>query len=157
MPAPKKAVEITGLGYDPNFGGIDLSGCPSAQGMPEDQSFIDERFAPLDSSGSGVGSSALKKFIEEQAAEQQGSTVVHVGDNEFRVFFKEGQWHADGEVGGKRHRYSAADKNALYSKLVKLAARRDTIRELTEPELLAVATIAATGNRPAAIDQYLLY
>jgi len=76
------------------------------------------------------------------------------------VFFKDGQWHADGEVRGKRHRYSAADKNALYSKLMKLAARKDAIRELTEltePELLTVARIAATGNRPAAINQYLKF
>jgi len=149
--------EITGLGYDENFGGIDLSGCPSAQGMPKDQSFIDDRFAPMDTTGSGHGSAGLKKFIAEQTAEQQGSSVVHVGDNEFRVSFQDGQWHADGGVGGKRHRYSAPDQNALFSKLMKLAARRDTIRELTEPELLAVARIAATGNRPAAINQYLKF
>src|SRR5437660_10341159 len=100
MTATKK---ISGLGYDENFGGIDLSGCPSAQGMPKDQSFIDERFGQMDVTGSGHGSNALKKFIEEHAAEQEGASVVHVGDSEFRVFFRDGEWHADGEANRKRH------------------------------------------------------
>lgn len=154
MPATKRE-PITGLGYDPNFGGIDLSGCPSVQGMPEDQDFIDSRFAPLDATGSGHGSAGLKKFIEEQAAEQEGSSVVHVGDNEFRVFFKDGQFHADGEANGKRHRYSAPDRAALLSKLMKLAARPTTIRELTEAQLLEVARIAGAGDRVGAINRFL--
>src|SRR5438477_1092800 len=103
--------KISGLGYDENFGGIDLSGCPSAREMPKDQSFIDDRFAPMDSSGSGAGSKNLKEFLQQQVSEGEGSSVVHVGDSEFRVFFRDGEWHADGEANGKRHRYSAADKN----------------------------------------------
>ncbi len=35
--------------------------------------------------------------------------------------------------------------------------KKDAIRELTESELLTVARIAATGNRPAAINRYLEY
>jgi len=156
MPATKRE-RITGLGYDPNFGGIDLSGCPSAQDWPKDASFIDDRFAPMDTTGSGHGSAGLKKFIAEQAAEGEGASVVHVGDNAFRVFSKDGQWHADGEVGGKRHRYSAPDRDALLGKLMKLAARRDTIKKLSELQLLEVARIAGTGDRVAAINRYLEY
>jgi hypothetical protein len=149
------ARKITGLGFDENFGGIDLSGCPSAQGMPKDQSFIDERFAPLDATGSGHGSNALKRFIEEHAAEQEGATVVHVGDNEFRIFFKDGQYHADGEAHGKRRRYSAPDRDALYAKLMKLAAKPTAIRQLTEAQLLEVARIAGSGDRVGAINTFL--
>jgi hypothetical protein len=136
---------------------VDMRGFPSMQPV-EDTSFIDERFAPMDSSGAGQGSKDLKAFLQEQIDESQGSTVVHVGENEFRVFSKDGLHYADGQVGGKRHRYSSPDKDALYDKLMALArkTKKDAIRELTESQLLEVARIAV-NSRPAAVNKFLEY
>jgi hypothetical protein len=134
---------------------LDTSQFPHLTPLTE-QTFEDDKFAPLIGSGS-QDAKDLRKFLTEQAAEQEGPAVAHVGDSEFRVSFKDGQWHADGEVAGKRHRYSAADRNALLSKLMKLVARKDTIQQLTEPQLLEVARIAGAGDRVGAINRYLEY
>jgi hypothetical protein len=57
MTATQK-VKITGLGYDPDFGGIDLSGCPTLQPLASGD-WLDPRFAPMDTSGQGHGSNAF--------------------------------------------------------------------------------------------------
>jgi hypothetical protein len=54
--------KIEAIGYDPDFGQLDLSAFPHLQALPDDTSFIDERFAQLDRSGQGQGSAALKKI-----------------------------------------------------------------------------------------------
>ena len=149
-----KRERITGLGYDPNFGGIDLSGCPSAQDWPKDASFIDDRFAPMDTTGSGHGSAGLKKFIAEQAAEGEGASVVHVGESEFRIFYRDGVWNADGEANGKRHRYTASDKDTLMGKLVVLA-KQTAIHDLTRGEQLQVIRLCQNGQKHEAIGYYL--
>jgi hypothetical protein len=51
MTSAQKA-KITGLGYDENFGGLDLSGCPSLQSLPSED-WIDDRFAQPDRTGNG--------------------------------------------------------------------------------------------------------
>ena len=51
---------------DDNFGQLDLSGCPSLLKPPSEESQLpDDRFAPLDDRGIGVGAAALKRGIEE--------------------------------------------------------------------------------------------
>ena len=152
MPATKKA--ITGFGYDPDFGGIDLSGCPSAQGMPKDQSFIDERFAPMDRSGTGHGSNALKKFITEQAAEQEGPSTIHVGGQAFKIRFHENIWHGEGTLNGHRYRLTANDRAALLDKLMALA-KEEAIHDLTRAEQLQVIRLCQNGQKHEAIDYYL--
>jgi hypothetical protein len=163
MTASKKAVEIgPALGYDPNFGGLDLSGCPSVQELPssDSSSWIDPRFAPMDESGKGHGSNALKKFIAEHIAEQEGVSVVHVGEHKFRVFYRDSVWNADGTIAGTRYRYTAPDKDKLMGKLMQLARattpRRGAFPELTEGERLHVARLAQSGDESAAFGQYFL-
>lgn len=60
------AQEETERFIDQNFGGLDLSGCVSLLTPPSEESQLpDERFAPLDDRGLGLGSRALKQGIEE--------------------------------------------------------------------------------------------
>src|SRR5215831_4752157 len=60
------AREETNRFLDDNFGQLDLSGCPSLLTPPSEESQLpDERFAPLDDRGTGLGAAALKKGIEE--------------------------------------------------------------------------------------------
>src|SRR5258707_11871042 len=58
----------------------------------------------------------------------EGASVVHVGESEFRIFYRDGVWNADGEANGKRHRYTASDKDTLMGKLVVLAKRSEERR-----------------------------
>jgi hypothetical protein len=153
MTAPKRE-RITGLGYDENFGGIDLSGCPSAQGIPKDQNFVDERFAPLDATGSGHGSNALKEFLRQQTAEQEGPSVVHVSGQPFKIQFHEHTWHGEGTLNGQRHRFTADDRDQLIGKLVSLA-KEEVIHDLTRAEQLQIIRMCQNGQKYEAIDTYL--
>src|SRR3984893_10738297 len=158
MTAPKR--KITGLGYDENMGGIDLSGCPSIQPLPSNSSWIDERFAPMTDKGQG---NALKALVAQQTAEQTPPTTVHANGSEFNVFYKNGAWHADGEVDGARHRYSAPDRDELLSKLAQATKPRELFRAtvpyraLTERELLEIARYVQSGDLQAAIGQFLFF
>jgi len=147
------------LGFDPNFGGLDVSGCPSLQALPSESDWIDERFAGMDGSAKGNGSAELKEFIAGHTAQETTSTV-HVGKHEFRVFFSDGVWNADGSVDGKRHRCAANSRDELLSKLMPIvkstATRRDTFRELTEAEELHIARLAQSGDESSAFGQYFL-
>lgn len=154
MPAAKKAEQITGFGYDPDFGGLDLSGCPSARGLPADTSFIDENFGGLDSSGRGTGSKALKEFLRQQTAEQEGPSTVHVGGQPFKIRFHENVWHGEGTLNGQRHRLTANDRAALLDKLMALA-KEEAIHELTRAEQLQVIRLCQNGQKHEGIDYYL--
>jgi hypothetical protein len=62
------AQEETRRFIDESFGQLDLSGCISLLTPPsEDAQLPDERFAPLDDRGLGLGSSALKRAVEDLA------------------------------------------------------------------------------------------
>jgi hypothetical protein len=62
------AHEETQRFIDESFGQLDLSGCISLLTAPsEDAQLPDERFAPLDDRGRGLGSSALKQAVEDLA------------------------------------------------------------------------------------------
>jgi hypothetical protein len=153
MTAPQKV--ITGLGYDENMGGIDLSSCPSFQSLPS-QDWIDDRFAPMDRTGHGLGSNALKEFLTEQLAEKEGPTTVHANGFQFRVFYRDGAWHADGEVAETRHRYSAPDRDELLSKIGRATKREVALyRELNEQEQLEIIRYIQGNDIQAALGQYL--
>lgn len=141
------------LGYDPDFGGIDLSGCPSVRALPEDESpWIDPRFGNLVSESNG--GTKLRQFIEEQQAHE--GSVLHVGNDEFEISFTDGTWHATATVGKSELHFTAGTRDELVGKLMELAKQRSAPRELTEAELLRVARLCQAGDREAAIDFYLL-
>lgn len=152
MTATQKT-KITGLGYDEAFGGIDLSGCPSIRPLPTDSSWIDVRFAPLQVNEGN----ALKKFIAEQTAEHTPPTTVHANGNEFRVFYRDNAWHADGEVAGSRRRYSDRDRDMLLSKLAQITKPQNEFRSLTESEKLQVIRFAQSGDKLTAIGMFLKF
>jgi hypothetical protein len=119
MTAPKK-VPITGLGYDPDFGGIDLTGRPSLRPLSSsDSSWLDPHFAPLDQSGQGQGS-ALKEFLTERLAEQESPSVVYVSGEPFKIHFRDKLWHGDGTLDGQRHQLAANSRDLLIGKLMHL-------------------------------------
>jgi len=57
-------IDVAGIGYDPAMQ-VPLAGEPGYKHQNSGEGFIDERFAPLDNSGSGAGSAALKRFLED--------------------------------------------------------------------------------------------
>lgn len=63
---PKQAADIEAAKFiDSQFGQLDLSGCPSALEPPPEDELPDERFAPLDDRGVGLGAVSLKAALEE--------------------------------------------------------------------------------------------
>ena len=88
---------------------LDLSAFPTLTPL-SDATFEDDKFAPIDTRGAGSGSKELKAFLIRETAEQMPPTTVHANGHEFRVFYRDGAWHADGEIDGARHRYSAPDR-----------------------------------------------
>jgi len=79
------AREETARFLDDNFAPLDLSGCVSLLKPPSEESQLpDERFAPLDDRGTGLGASALKRGIEELVTdpEVQRRVAQETGDPE---------------------------------------------------------------------------
>jgi hypothetical protein len=154
--------KFVGLGYDGNFGGLDLSGCPSIQPplSSSDSGWLDPRFAPMDLTGQ---SNALKDFIVQQTAEHTPPTTVFTNGSEFRVFYREGAWHGEGTVDGSRRRYSASDRDALLSKSAQATKPRELhrspipYRDLNEKELLEIARYVQSGDTQAALSQYMYF
>jgi|HubBroStandDraft_4_1064222.scaffolds.fasta_scaffold240362_2 hypothetical protein len=145
--------KITGLGYDEAFGGIDLSGCPSLQTLSSDD-WTDDRFAPLDRRGNG---NALKEFIKQQTAEHTPPTTVHANGSEFRVFYRDNLWYADGDVSGTRRRFSASDRDALLSKLGQITKPQNAYHALTKDEELQVIRACQSGDKLTGIGLYLAF
>src|SRR5260370_38046584 len=115
--AVKKASPV--LGFDPDFGQR-LAGEPGYASPDAGSDFIDERFAPLDNSGSGAGSRALKAFIQEQTAEQTPASVVHISGEPFRVFYDKGTWRATGTLAQMKYSFTGKDREEVLDKLVTL-------------------------------------
>src|SRR6267154_2085829 len=151
---------------------LDLSAYPWLTPLA-DAPVDDGKFAPVDRRGMGIGGSALKEFLanpdRESVVELRdpealkkfdeqhgGGTTVFASGIPFQVYQRGGKWYAKGKVSGQLHRFTADSRDALYPKISN-AVGETSVKELTESELLAVARIAATGNRPAAINQYLLF
>jgi hypothetical protein len=147
MIAPQK---MEAIGYDPNMGGLDLSGFPHLTPL-HDESFIDDRFAPMEKSTNG--SADLRAFLAQQINEQTPTSIVHAGGCQFKVSFHDGMWHAD-EIGGTRHRYQDRDRDTLLGKLGQIA-KQNAYRELTESQKLEVIRLAQSGDRLSAVGTYL--
>ncbi len=155
MTTEKKAAPLA-LGYDPAMQ-VPLVGQEGYRHPDSGSDFIDERFAPLDNSGSGAGSRALKAFIEEQVAEQTPATVVHVLDEPFAVFYDKGTWRSTGKLNGMKHALTGKSREEVLDKLVRLGQRveAERVHELTESERLQVVRLAQSGDVRGAIALHL--
>jgi hypothetical protein len=151
MIAPQK---MEAVGYDPNMGGLDLSGFPHLTPL-HDESFIDDRFAQMDRSTNG--SAELKAFLAEQVNERTPTSIVHAGESQFKVFYRDGAWHADGVVDGTRRRYSDRNRDGLLSKLGQITKPQDTFRTLTKDQELQVIRACQSGDKATAIGIYLAF
>jgi hypothetical protein len=80
---------------------------------------------------------------------------VHVGDAQFRVYYKHGSWRGKGVFNGELHRFTGNDRDAVIGKIMALA-KRETIRELTPDEELHITRLAQAGDEAAAFGQYFL-
>ena len=92
--AAQVAEEQSAKFLDENFGQLDLSGCPSClQPQPESASLPDERFAPLDNRGVGLGAVALKRGIEEMVydPETQARVAQETGNPKLLRDFQQDQ------------------------------------------------------------------
>src|SRR5882762_4041122 len=143
----KQAVDLgPALGYDPDFGGIDLSGCPSVRNLPEHDSsspWIDDRFGGLVQESNG--GTKLRQFLEEQ--QHEGPSALHVGNDEFKITFADGTWHATATVGNREVHFTAGSHDELVAKLVDFAKQRSAPRELTSGELIRVARLCQSGDK----------
>jgi hypothetical protein len=148
--------KITGLGYDEDFGGIDLSGCPSLRPLAS-QDWLDPRFAPMDTSGQGHGSNALKKFLAEQTAANEEPTIVIASGNKFRITYHNGAYHGEGMIDGTRHRFSANDRETLLGKIGQAAKPQNAYRALTKDEELQVIRACQSGDKLTGIGLYLAF
>ena len=151
MTTEKKAAPLA-LGYDPAMQ-VPLVGQEGYRHPDSGSDFIDERFAPLDNSGSGAGSRALKAFIEEQVAEQTPATVVHVSGEPFRVFYDKSTWRATGTLARMKYSFTGKDREEVLDKLVTLGQRvqAESVHELTREEKMRVVRTAQAGDTTGAI------
>src|SRR5262245_4082383 len=88
------AREETNRFIDENFAPLDLSGCVSFLKPPSEESQLpDDRFAPLDDRGTGLGASALKRGIEDLVSdpEVQRQVAQETGDPELLENYQNGQ------------------------------------------------------------------
>jgi hypothetical protein len=149
------------IGYDPNFGQLDLSSLPMHLTRADDGTdpFLpDERFAPLDTRGSGIGAKALKEFIAEQVQASEPDSIVKVSSEPFNVFFRDKVWHATGSINEQRHHFTAPTRDAVIGKLVRLSQSRPrSFRELTKAEELQVIRLCQSGDRLSGIGLYLKF
>ena len=155
--------------YDPSVN-LDLSAFPHLQPLADAPDGGGE-FAPLDTRGMGVGSSALKRFLagpDREAVqelhdpealkkfdEQQGNgSTVYASEIPFQIYQRDGKWRAKGTTpDGVVHRVSAATRDELFPKISNVVSK-NTVRALTEAETLQVSRLAQQDPR-AAIVRYL--
>src|SRR5216684_3711781 len=118
MPTTKTAAEKLqeAINSDPFLAGndvnLDLSGFPHLQALADTDAEAEE-FAPVDTRGMGLGSSALKRFLnspDREAVqelrdpdalrkfdEQQGDgTTVYANEIPFKIYQRDGKWIAKG-------------------------------------------------------------
>jgi hypothetical protein len=121
-----EAIRRTDPFYDPDTN-LDLSGCPSLQQLPSED-WTDDKFSQLDLRGSKGGGADLRRFLTQPDREAIAETkdrdllqsydeahagrTVHVGEHLFRVFARGETWHAEGNVDGRRHRFTAPTRDA---------------------------------------------
>ncbi len=134
--------------YDGGNTNLDLSGFPHLQPGPEDESPIDERFAPLDTRGQGIGSSGLKEFL----ANPDSDSLAEVGKRDPKLRQKLEEEHAEAVANAfraKRPDYfrSADNYTALVQHLAVKHLRKDylsdseAVRELTAAQVWTVENL----------------
>ena len=150
---------------------LDLSAYPHLSPLA-DAPIDDEQFAPIDSSGMGVGSSALKRFLDapdreaieglrdpellKKYDEEHGDgTTVYASNIPFQVYQRGGKWRAKGTTpDGQLHRFTADTRDGLFPKISAVVSE-NTVRELTDSERLQVVRQAQSGDPHGAIRLYL--
>ena len=136
---------------------LDMRGIPSLQ--DGDSNFIDDRFAPLDERGAGLGSKELKAFIEQEAVRAQGPGQVNLGKDVIGKVVHDGKdWLCDFTYEGKLRRTKAAS----YDDCVMQAARfvfnhKPDVRQLTAEEETTVTWLAQSGKAAQAAEKYIRF
>jgi hypothetical protein len=156
--------------HDPFLEGanLDTRGLPGFRHGPgKEESFIDDRFGGMvaenrhslrESIGALVGSNdAEVNAVLETAGIQNpyAPSTVHVGDEPFQVYFKDGLWRGKGAFNGELHQFTGKDRDAVLGKIMALA-ERETIRDLTPDEELHITRLAQSGDEATAFGQYFL-
>lgn len=150
---------------------IDLSSYPWLTPLA-DTPVDDEKFAPVDTRGMGIGSSGLKKFLNapdreaieglrdpellKRYDEQHGSgSTIYASGIPFQISQRDGKWRAKGTTpDGAVHRFTADSRDALFPKISR-AVEENAVKELSPSQRLEVVRIAQAGNPDAAIVRYL--
>jgi hypothetical protein len=170
MAATKKA-EISGLGFDPQFGQLDTRGLPGFDDAPE-QSWTDDRFGGMVNEHSYRLRDELSKMVEEDGRDPEVAavlkeagidnpampTTIHVSGKPFTIAFKDGLWRGEGVLNRARIRLTGKDRDELLGKFMALARKnqRESIQKLSESQLTEVARIAQR-DRVQAVNAYLSY
>ena len=156
--------------YDPSVN-LDLSAFPHLQPLADETA--DDEFAPIDTRGMGVGSSALKRFLNapdreavqelrdpealKRYDEQYGNgSTVYASGAPFQIYLRDGKWNARGKVKGQLHRFTADTRDALYPKIMG-AVNQNVIKELTRSQELEVIRLCQSGRSNEGIARYLEY
>jgi hypothetical protein len=92
----------------------------------------------------------LKEFIKQQNTEHTPPTTVHANGCEFRVFYRDNAWHADGEVAGSRRRYSDRERDTPLSNLGQATKAQNAHRALTKDQELQVIRACQRGDKSGA-------
>jgi len=177
MPNTKTAAEKLqdAINSDPFLAGndvhLDLTTYPHLMAdKPEEK----DEFAPVDTRGMGLGSSALKRFLTAPDREaiqelrdpdalrkfdlEHGSgETVYASNIPFEITRRDNKWFAKGKTpDGTVHRFSADTRDSLFPKISR-AVRENTVRALTDAERLQVVRIAQAGDTQGAIVRYLRF
>src|SRR5258708_4973083 len=178
MPTTKTAAEKLqeAINSDPFLAGddvhLDLTSFPHLIPLADATDDVEE-FASIDTRGMGLGSSALKRFLNapdresiaemhdpdllKKYDEQHGSgTVVYASGIPFKVTERGGRWHAQGKVSGQLHRFTADSRDALYPKITG-AVNQNTVKELSRTQELEIIRLCQSGRQNEGIARYLEY
>ena len=98
----------------------------------------------------------VHSILKKAGIEPNAPSVVNVGEDQFRVYFKNGTWHGKGVFNGELHRFTGKDRDTVLGKIMKLA-KRDSIRDLTRSQEIEVARLCQMGRRTEGIARYLEY
>ena len=151
---------------------LDLSAYPHLQQALADPE-PEEKFAPLDMRGTGLGSSDLKQLLRNpdreailelrdpellrKFDEEHGDGVtVLAGGVRFQISHRDGKWKAQGTTpDGTLHRFTASTRDELFPKISR-AVSENSVRELTPEQELQVTRLAQSGDEATAFGQYFL-
>ena len=157
--AAKKLAKV--IASDPFLKGddvhLDLGGFPSLQPLTN-ETFEDDKFAPLSGSGSSDARD-LRTFIEQEANRAQGPDEVSLGKGVVGKITHDGQqWICDFNHQGKQMRTRDVSRDDCLMKASRYVFNhRPDVRKLDENELRTVAMMAQCGDAAAAAEKYLKF